>query len=89
MSAEEFAEWSVMFSAEELHPSAERFRHAQVMAALHNGPLTRKSKKLWDAAEFMRDGWKAPEAKKRMTPAQVARQVASINSVRRGNRGNN
>jgi hypothetical protein len=87
MSAQEFAQWSVMFTAEELHPSAGRLRHAQVMAALHNGPLTRKGNKLWETQEFMRDPWAAPKAKPKFTPAQIAAQVASLNSSRRNKRG--
>lgn len=84
MSSEEFEEWSVMFSAEELHPAADRIRHAQLLAALHNGPLTRRAKKLWGATEFLHDRWEAPKDKpRRLTPAQVAAQVASFNAMRR------
>lgn len=88
MSAQEFAQWSVMFSAEELHPSWARLRHAQLMAALHNGPLTRRGNKLWAAIEFLRDVWKRPDPKKPApTPEQIAAQVASINSMRRSRGG--
>jgi hypothetical protein len=86
VSAEEFAEWSEMFSAEELHPNAERVRHAQLLAALANGELRHPSKKMFAAQDFMRDPWKKPEPKVRLTAAQVAAQVSSINASRR-NRG--
>lgn len=72
-----------MFSAEELHPAADRVRHAQVIAALQNGPLTRKYKKLWVAADFIRDPWEPPKPKARLTAAQIAQQVASVNAMRR------
>jgi hypothetical protein len=87
MSAEEFAEWSVMFTAEELHPAADRMRHAQLLAAMQNGQLTRKSKKLWTAGDFMRDPWAPAPVKKTLSPAQVAAQVASFNASRRSRDG--
>lgn len=89
MSAEEFEEWSVMFNAEDLHPAAARIRHAQLLAALHNGPLTRKGKKLWLVTEFLRDPWSETldAAPRRLTAAQVKEQVATINATWRGKRG--
>jgi hypothetical protein len=45
MTSEEFTEWSVMFNAEEMHPSSQRMRHAQLVAALHNGSMPRVDKK--------------------------------------------
>jgi hypothetical protein len=85
MSAEEFAEWFVMFTAEELHPSADRLRHAQMLAALHNGPLTRRGKRLWAPSEFLRDPWEQPKPKVRPSRAQIAAQVAQANAIRRRN----
>lgn len=84
MTSEEFTEWSVMFSAEELHPSAERMRHAQLVAALHNGPVPRVDKRRWKANDFLSNPWEtpAPAAKRRLTASQIATQVASINATR-------
>ena len=61
LGAAEFGRWLAFMAAEELGPAAERARHAELMAALHNGPLTRKSKALWSAAEFAPRPW-APAA---------------------------
>jgi hypothetical protein len=77
-----------MFSAEELHPRSDRLRHAQLLAALHNGPLMRKGgKKFWSTTEFLDDPWSKPAGKVKLTAAQLAAQAASINATRRSRRG--
>jgi hypothetical protein len=84
MSEEEFAEWRVMFRAEELHPAADRLRHAQLRASLSNGPMTRSSKKPYVATEFFADPWAPPKAERpKLTASQIASQVAAANSIRR------
>lgn len=85
MSAEEFGEWQVMFNTEQLHPANERLQHAQVLAALHNGPLSKPDKTLWQASRFLD---LTPWALEEQTPAepaqptaeQLAKQVAAINA---------
>lgn len=75
-----------MFTAEELHPSAERLRHARLMAAISNGGrYIKPSKRAWEPADFVADPWQPPKElqPRRLTPAQVARQVAAHNAVRR------
>lgn len=53
MGSSEFGHWLEFLAAEELGPDADRNRWGQLMAALMNGPLTRKDKGLWKAAEFL------------------------------------
>lgn len=84
MSAEEFGEWITMFKNEQLHPGADRLRHAQQLAAVSNGPLTRSDKQPWTASQFLpADPWAAalaqPPAKP--TPLQLAAQVEALNRM--------
>lgn len=84
MSAEEFGEWQAMFTREQLHPAADRLRHAQLLAAIQNGALRKPDKTLWQAAQFLSpDPWakqSAPAEAPQLTPQQLAAQVASINA---------
>jgi hypothetical protein len=88
MTAEEFEEWRVIFTIEQLHPALDTQRHAQLLAALHNGPLTRKDKKLWRTDEFaLPDPWARPKPRARRatqpTPEQLRAQVQSLNARRK------
>jgi hypothetical protein len=88
LTAEEFEEWRVMFAVEQLHPALDAQRHAQLLAAAHNGPLTRKDKKMWRPAEFVDfDPWAKPKAHAKRsaqpTPAQLEAQVKALNGARR------
>lgn len=72
-----------MLRNEQLHPAADRQRHAQLMAALHNGPMTRKNKQAFAAADFMpSDAWAPPAPPKPAAAAAdaVAASVAAINA---------
>ncbi len=84
MSAEEFGEWQVMFTREQLHPAAERMRHAQLLAAIHNGELRKHDKTLWSASQFIDlEPWRIQEEVIEMaqpTAQQLAAQVAAINA---------
>lgn len=88
MSAREFGEWMVFFRQEQLHPAADRLRHAQQLAAAHNGPLSRPDKRLWRSADLMpSDPWAPPPAPTPPAPpgfAELAAQAAAINSAMRG-----
>ena len=82
MSAQEFGEWITYLAHEQLHPAADRLRHAQSMAALHNGPLSKQDKTLWAAAQFMpRDPWAPPPPEPEpMSAADLAAQVKRFNT---------
>lgn len=82
MSAQEFGEWMVFFEREQLHPAADRFRQAQLIAAAHNGPLARHDKQLWTTSHLLApDAW-APPAPEPVPPTaqDLAAQVAAINA---------
>jgi hypothetical protein len=79
MSAEEFGEWKAFYAAEDLYPAAQRLRHAQLVAAIHNGELRRQDKRLWSASDFMlTDPWAPPPV---VPEVSVADQVNAINSL--------
>ena len=83
MSAQEFGEWMVFLEREQLMPEAERLRHAQLLAALHNGPLTRNDGAMWTFAQLLPPpAWAPPQASAppTLTPGQLAAQVAAINA---------
>jgi hypothetical protein len=79
MSAEEFGEWKAFYAAEDLYPAAQRLRHAQLVAAIHNGELQRQDKRLWSATDFMPpDPWAPPPA---ALEVSVVDQANAINSL--------
>lgn len=84
MSAEEFGEWMAFYQREQLHPSADRLRHAQQLAAAHNGPLSRQDKRLWRSADLMAaDPWAAqPDAAP--APPSAAQLAAQVEAINRG-----
>lgn len=79
MSAQEFGEWRATFTAEDLHPAADRLRHAQLIAAIHNGEWKRQDKRPWAASDFMlADPWAEPEVPPKVS---VVDQVNAINRL--------
>lgn len=58
LSGREFTRWLVWLDTEQVGPEWDAWRHAQLLAALHNGPLQKPDKSVFSAAEFMRrDPW--------------------------------
>jgi len=57
MSAAEFGDWLAFMHVEGIGPGAELERWAQSMAAAANGPLRKKDKSMFHAAEFMPRRW--------------------------------
>lgn len=89
MDGQEFAEWYAYFQVEGRMPRSRRDRHGSVVAAVMNGPLTRRDKRLWAAADFAEpDPWAALNAKpakqeaRRTSPA--LRMKAMHNAQKRG-----
>jgi hypothetical protein len=84
MSALEFGQWMTFFEREQLHPVTDRQRHAQLLAAAHNGPMTREDGAHWSTAHFMPpDPWAPPappESTEPPTAQQLADQVAALNA---------
>lgn len=57
--------------AHEIGPDWDARRHAEIMAALHNGAMQRQDKRPFSAADFMpRDPWAPPEPPKVVASAQ-------------------
>ena len=84
MSAKEFGDWIVYLEAEQLTPSHGAARHAQALAAVSNGALSRRDGALWHAGQFMRPNPWAPAPiaadLSDPTPAELAAQIAAINA---------
>ncbi|MGJ7544633.1 phage tail assembly protein T [Variovorax sp. LT1R16] len=77
LSVQEFAEWQVIFSAEQLHPAVARIRHAQVLAATYQGQSTKRSGKGWDASDFLAaDPWMVRKVAPVVQGAQARRMAA-------------
>lgn len=71
----------VVMRAEHLHPAAQRMRHAQLLAAAANGPLTRKDKRAFSVTDFMTgDAWALPAPAVTGAVPDVLASVAAINS---------
>lgn len=75
LSAQEFARWQVWLAAEQRTPAAQAARHAQLLAAAHNGgAFQRKGGGPWTAADFERaDPW---AVLRELTPQQMAERLA-------------
>lgn len=85
MSAGEFGNWLAFFEEEPFGHGPTLTMWSELMAALHNGPLTKKSKALWQAAEFARPLWRPREpaqAKRPTTGADVRAHVRSLGRLR-------
>ncbi len=82
MTAHEFGEWQVIFRNEQQHPAAEGLRHAQLMAATLNGPVTRSSGGMFTAAELMgADRWAAPVDPEAPRAEDLAAQIDRLNKA--------
>jgi hypothetical protein len=62
MSASEFGTWLAFFEEEAIGPGVHVALWAELMAALHNGPATRKDKRRWQPEDFARPRWAPPAA---------------------------
>lgn len=63
LSAQEFTQWIEYLQAEQIGPDWEARRHAELLAAAHNGAMVKADKKPFTALDFMRrDPWAPPEA---------------------------
>lgn len=82
MSAQEFGEWITFLQHEQLTPQAGRQRHAQQIAAAHNGPLTRRDEALWQTSHFVPpDPWAPPAPPPAPdSAATLQQQVAALNA---------
>lgn len=81
MTAQEFGEWRAFFLAEQLHPSAQRVRFAQLLSATHNGAVTKRGGGMFSVDDFLPvDPW-APAAPPSEAPTaeQLAAQIAAMN----------
>lgn len=77
MNAEEFAQWIVWMDAEQIGPQWDRFRHAQMLAAVQNGGrYEHTSKRPFYAADFMPDDpWCAKPSAAQLSREQRVKQV--------------
>jgi hypothetical protein len=59
MSAREFAQWQLWMETERVGPEHDAIRHAEILAATHNGASTKRGGGHWLAADFLpeRDPW--------------------------------
>lgn len=73
LSAQEFVRWSLWLHAEQVGPHWDRLRHAELMAAVHNGTNVkhRESRPFSALDFFLADPWAPPPAPVAMTAAQV------------------
>lgn len=70
--------------AHHIGPEWDALRHAQLLAAAHNGALVRTDKRQWAAADFMpRDPW-APAAPRPGPPVAESAQQLLANMVSAG-----
>lgn len=75
MPAAEFADWQRWLEAERVGAHWERRRHAELMAATHNGACTKAGGGLFDPSDFLHDPWAAerPPAGREAITRELAR----------------
>ena len=94
LSAQEFEHWRVIMKAEQLHPRVAQLRHAQLLAAVYQGPSTRKGvRRPWLASDFMApDPWAdsplpgavgAPGSVRRVTKGRDVLALARASQAKR------
>lgn len=73
LSAREFARWALWMHAEQVGPHWDRLRHAELMAAAHNGTnVKHRDARPFSALDFFTaDPWSPPPAPMTMTAEQV------------------
>jgi hypothetical protein len=84
MSASEFGRWRAFFEQEPVGPGVSMAQWAELMAALHNGPLRKASKALWTAADFTRAPWAPPPAAPKPATGADARRYLEQLKRKRG-----
>lgn len=77
MGAAEFGHWLSFLAEEPIGPAEQLPLWAGLMAALHNGPLVRRDKARWSAADFMPRLWAKPAKPKPATAADARAHVAA------------
>lgn len=80
LSAQAFTRWQLWLHTEQATPAYQAIRHAQLLAALHNGPMVRKDKQPFTPADFWRDPW-APESASEPDTFTAADEEASLISA--------
>lgn len=78
MGAAEFGMWLAFLEEEPIGPADQLPLWASMMAALHNGPMVKKSKARWTAADFLPRMWQPPPVAKPVTAADLRAHVAAL-----------
>jgi hypothetical protein len=80
ISAQEFARWQVWMDAHRVGPGWAALRHAELLAATHNGAVLKQDKRPFTAADFMpHDPWAPPPPPPEVCSAQaMAAQLAAL-----------
>ncbi len=78
MSAQEFAHWQEWLRTERVGPEFDAIRHAELLAATHNGASTKRGGGLWLAADFLpeADPWAEPPPPMAAAEAAAAEAAA-------------
>lgn len=80
MGAAEFGHWQAFLAEEPIGPADQLPLWASLMAAMHNGPMLKKSKSRWVAGDFLPRMW-VPQAP--VKPAGMADAKAFIVAQKR------
>lgn len=77
MTAEDFGLWRAFLDEHQIAPEAQPAFMAQVIAAVMNGPMTRKDKNHFSATDFLPVPWpkQAKEEPKTMSRRELARAL--------------
>jgi hypothetical protein len=88
MGSAEFSHWLAFLDAEPIGSHGDLQRWAALMAAIANGPLTKRDKSAFRVADFLVDPWQeAPKPKARNPkPGELQAFVAGIKPAKRGRR---
>lgn len=80
ISAQEFTRWQVWMDAHRVGPVWDALRHAELLAAAHNGALLKPDKSTWRALDFMPpDPWAPAKPPATVDSAeQLAAQLAAL-----------
>jgi hypothetical protein len=82
MGSREFGQWQAFFAEEPVGPADNLALWASLMAALHNGPLVKRSKQPWTAADFLPRMWQPPPEPKKAGIADLRAHVAALKAAK-------
>ena len=84
MSAGEFGHWLAFFEQEPPASQVGLVQWAELLAAVYNGPRTKRGNALWMASDFAGTPWAPPKTPKRASGQDARAHIKALKAARGG-----